>query len=332
MERCKVSAVPILLKFKKTITRNKLIQKGDRILIGVSGGPDSVALLYLLKSLKNELGLSLHIAHFNHMLRPDSSKDEEFVSNLAAKLKIPFISCSLNIRGLSQKGSLEEVARNARFKFFFRAARKIKADKIALGHNLDDQAETVLMRLLRGTGLYGLSAILPKRNIFGYKIIRPLIEIRRKEIETYLKKRGIMTRQDLTNYEERYFRNKIRHRLLPLLEKEYNQNINEILSNVAESSAYDYDYLISTAELRLKQLGKKINIKKFLKLHTAIQRLILRLSIMKLKGNIRQIDFKHIKEIEDMIAYRPDNSIVDLPKGISVVKKKGHFFFFNKKF
>lgn len=314
-------------KFKGTIDRYNLIEKGDRILVGVSGGPDSVALLYLLNGLRKKYNLHLHIAHLDHMLRPDSSKDREFVESLAGRLKIPFTSASVNVKELSRKGSLEEIARNARLGFFFNVAKKIKACKIALGHNLDDRAETVLMRLIRGSGLYGLSAILPKREISGYKIIRPLIEIKRDEIEKFLKKRGIKPRRDITNYEEIYFRNKIRNRLLPLLEKEYNKNVKEVLSNVAESSGNDYDYLINEAELALKRLGSRINSGKFLKLHPSIRRLVIRLSIMRLKGNTRQINFKHIQEVEDLIANRPVNSVVDLPRGISAVKKKNHFFF-----
>jgi tRNA(Ile)-lysidine synthase len=316
----------IIEKFKKTVRRYNLIERGDRILVGVSGGPDSLALLFLLMNIKKEHNLYLHIAHFDHMLRPDSRKDLRFVENLADKLKIPFASAAANVKKLP-KGSPEEAARNARFDFLFRAAKEIKASKIALGHNLDDQAETVLMRVLRGSGLYGLSAILPKRAISGNEIIRPLIEIKRREIESFLKKRGVKPRRDITNYEEIYFRNKIRNSLLLLLEKEYNKNIKEVLSNLAESSGHDYDYLMKESQRALNRLGERINIKKFLRLHLSIQRLVIRLSLMRLKGSTRQINFKHIKEIEDLIANRPVNSVVDLPRGISVVKKKNSFFF-----
>jgi len=318
----------ILDKVRNTIKKYNLTKKGERIVIGVSGGPDSVALLYLLNSIKKEFNLTLHLAHLDHMLRRDSYKDREFVENLAKKLRLPISAAQINVKELAKKGSLEEIARNVRLGFFFKVAKDVKAHKIALGHNLDDQAETVLMRILRGTGLFGLSGILPKRNIAGYQIIRPLIELRRRDIEAFLKKKGIKTLIDTTNLEDIYFRNRIRNRLLPLLEEKYNKNIKEVLSNLAESAAFDYDYLYRVAKLKMKQLSPKINLKKFLRLHPAIQRLVLRLNIARLKGDTRRITFQHIREIEDLIFNRPVNSIVDLPKGVSVIKKKKHLSFY----
>ncbi len=318
----------ILEKVKKTIKRYNLIDKGDKIIVGVSGGPDSVVLLYILKSLSKELKISLHVAHLDHMLRKDSYKDREFVEKLAHKLKIPVTVAEINIKELAKAGSLEEIARNARFGFLFKVARDIKADKIALGHNLDDQAETVLMRIIRGAGLYGLSGILPKRNITGYQVIRPLIEVKRREIETFLKRKKIRPRIDTSNLEDIYFRNKIRNRLLPLLEKEYNKNIKEVLSNMSESIGYDYDYLMHVAQRSIRQSKTKLNLTRLIKLHPAIRRLVLRMTIARVKGDTRRITFAHIKELEDLIFNRPVNSIVDLPKGVSVVKKKNQLFFY----
>ena len=320
----------ILDKIKKTIKRYDLIDKGDKILVGVSGGPDSVALLFLLNSLKKELKIDLHVGHLDHMLRKDSGKESKFVERLTCKLKIPLTQAKVNIKELAKAGSLEEIARNARLGFLFKVARDIKADKIALGHNLDDQAETVLMRILRGTGLYGLSGILPKRNIAGYQIIRPLIEIKRQEIEAYLKRKKISPYIDISNLEDIYFRNKIRNRLLPLLEKEYNKNIKEILSNMAQSLGLDYDYLMRVTQRLMKGAKHKLNLKRLTNLHPAIQRLILRMAIARVQGDTRRITFAHIKELEDLIFNRPVNSVVDLPKGVSVVKKKSHLYFYLK--
>ena len=320
----------VLDKVRKTIKRYNLIGKGNKIIVGVSGGPDSVALLYLLNSLKKELKISLHVAHLDHMLRKDSCKDREFVERLAHKLKIPVTKAKINIKELAKAGSLEEIARNARLGFLFKVARDIKADKIALGHNLDDQAETVLMRIIRGSGLHGLSGILPKRNIAGYEIIRPLIEVKRREIEAFLKRKKISPRIDISNLEDIYFRNKIRNRLLPLLEKEYNKNIKEVLSNMAQSLGYDYDYLMGVAKRTMKSPKNKLELKLLIRLHPAIRRLALRMSIAMVKGDTRRIAFAHIKELEDLIFNRPVNSIVDLPKGVSVVKKKNHLSFYRQ--
>lgn len=320
----------IINKVKDTIRKYNLIAKNDTVVVGVSGGPDSVALLYVLNSLKKELKINLHIAHLDHLLRNDSYKDKVFVENLAKKLNLPITTGEINVKALARHGSLEEIARNARLGFLFKIAKDIKARKIALGHNIDDQAETVLMRILRGTGLYGLTGILPKRNIAGFQIIRPLIEIRRREIEAFLKKKKIKPCIDTSNLENIYFRNRIRNHLLPLLEKEYSPNIREILSNLAQSAGYDYDFLNQVAMKKSKDMGTKINLKKFLKLHPAIQRLVLRLGIAKIKGDTRRITFRHICEIEDLIVNRPVNSIVDLPKGISVIKKNSYLIFYKK--
>ncbi len=312
----------IIEKIKRTIRKYQLIEKEEKIIVGVSGGPDSVALLCLLNSLKQESGIKLHVAHLDHMLRPYSYKDAEFVKRLAGRLKLPVTSGRVNVKKTAGRGSLEEAARNARLEFLFRVARRVGAKKIALGHNLDDQAETVLMRLIRGAGLYGLSAILPKRKIHGFIVIRPLIEVRRKEIESYLRRKKTGFCVDETNKEDTYCRNKLRNRLLPLLEKEYNKNIKEILSNTALSVGYDYDYLAGAAARLTERWGRKINLAKFLRLHPAMQNLALRFGIARLKGDTRRITFKHIEEINDLIFNRPSGSVVDLPKNVSVIKKK----------
>jgi tRNA(Ile)-lysidine synthase len=320
----------ILDKVKTTIKKFRLIAQGDRIVIGVSGGPDSVALLYLLNNLKKEFNLNLHIAHLDHMLRSDSHKDVQFVKKLAEKLSIPITVAQINVKRLAKTGSLEEIARNARLGFFFKVGKDINANKIALGHNQDDQAETVLMRILRGTGLYGLSGILPKREISGFQVIRPLIEVTRSDIQAYLNKKKIKPRIDTSNLEDIYFRNRIRNKLLPLLEKEYNKNIKEVLSNMAECVGFDYHYLNMASDKVIKRYKTKPSLEKLKRLHPAILRLVLRKSIFLIKGNTRRIVFQHIKEIEDLIYNRPINSIVDLPGNTSVIKKKGRLSFYKR--
>lgn len=299
-------------------------------MIGVSGGPDSTALLYLLKELSGELGFSLHVAHLDHGLRKESRADRKFVEKSAAKLKLPFSSAEINIKDLAKRGSLEETCRNARLGFLFKTCRDTRADKLALAHNLDDQAETVLMRLIRGSGLSGLSGILPKRNISGYWVIRPLIEVRRREIELYLKKKKIVARVDKTNFDDIYLRNKIRKRLLLLLEKEYNPRIREGLNNLAENAGSDYDYLNLQAKKVKVGSAAKVNLDKLARLHPSLRRMVIRQKIASLQGDTRRITFKHIQEIEDLVLNRPVNSIVDLPKGLSVQKKKSTLSFYRK--
>jgi len=315
------------------------------VVVGVSGGPDSVALIFILNALKKEFHLNLHIAHFDHQLRRDSYQDKEFVKSLAQRLDLPFTSAKINLHQLNRKGSIEEIAREERLRFLFSVAKRAGANKIALGHNQDDQAETVLMRLIRGTGLSGLGSILPKRKIDNWIIIRPLIETPRDYIESYLKRRKVKPRIDLSNKEIIYFRNRIRNQLMPCLIKDYNPNIKEILANVAQIAACDYDYLEKAALKALNGLkrplaqrrvnfatGIRLNLNKLSKLQPSIQRLVLRLSIAKIKGTTRRLSFKHIKELEDLILCRPINSIVDLPQRIHVLKNKKYLCIYQTRF
>jgi len=314
-------------KIQETIKKHNLIQSQDKILVGVSGGPDSLALLLLLYNLKSKLGLTLHIAHFDHGLRKNSASDAIFVNNWAKKLGIPISIKKVNAEIFQKNGSLEELCRQSRLDFFIHTAKTIKADKIALGHNLGDQAETVLMRLLRGSGLSGLSGISAKRVIRGAVFIRPLLETTRCQIDRFLKNKGVKPRIDSTNQEEIFTRNKIRHHLIPLLRNKYNPNILKVLANLAETVADDYEYLDQTANKILKGNPLRLNLKKIMKLHPSILRLKLRQSIACLQGDTRRISFQHIKELEDLIYSRPSGSIVDLPKGISVQKTRNYLRF-----
>lgn len=317
----------LLNKFKKSIRQHNLIDSRDSIVIGVSGGADSICLLYLLRALKKELGLTLHIAHLNHMLRAKESKaDADFVLRLSQKLNIPATLKEVDAAGLNKNGSQEEIARKVRFDFLFEVARKNKAKKIALGHTLDDQAETVLMRIIRGSGLLGLSGILPKRKMGDFVVIRPLLGIPRKEIDSFLRIKNIKPRIDSTNLKEIYFRNRIRHRLLPEMKK-YNPNIKEVLAAMAENIAADYDYVLKNSLKEFDKLrvgnakpGIKFALGKFLILHPSLQNSILRLAFEKLSGDTRRLTYQHIRELKDLIYSRPRGSIVDLPSQISVIK------------
>lgn len=317
-------------KVNQAIKKYNLIQKNDKILVAVSGGPDSMALLLQLASLKPKLSLTLHIAHMDHGMRKDSSSDARFVKHWGEKLKIPVTIKQLAPCPVKRRGSLEEFFREARLGFFIKTAKKIKADKIALGHNLNDQSETVLMRLLRGSGLSGLSGISMKRKINGVTFIRPLLETPRKEINKFLKKRRINFRVDSTNKKDIFLRNRIRNNLMPLLKKEYNQNIVEVLANLAQSASIDYEYLNKTAKRSLKGQKSALNIKKAAKLHPAILRLKIRQCIAGVQGDTRRISFVHIKELEDLLSNRPTGSIVNLPKGIWVLKTRNLLRFYKR--
>ncbi|PIQ86140.1 MAG: tRNA lysidine(34) synthetase TilS [Candidatus Omnitrophica bacterium CG11_big_fil_rev_8_21_14_0_20_43_6] len=316
--------------FLETISKYSLIQKRDKILVAVSGGPDSMALLLKLFSLKSKLGLILHIAHLDHGLRNNSKTDALFVKNWAQKLQIPVTIKRLTYRKNYIRGSLEEFFREERLKFFIKTAKTVKAGKVALGHNLDDQAETVLMRLLRGTGLSGLSGISAKRVIHGLEFIRPLLETTRREIDRFLKSKGLKPRIDSTNRQDVFLRNKLRHHLIPLLRNKYNINILKVLANLAETVSYDYEYLDQAAKRSIRGTPLRLNLKKIMKLHPAILRIKLRQSVSCLQGDTRRINFQHIKELEDLIYCRPSGSIVDLPKGICVQKSRKSLLFLKR--
>ncbi len=314
-------------KVLHTIEKYDLLKRNERVLAGVSGGPDSLALLYCLVDLQKEFNLKVYVAHLDHCLRQDSYKDAEFVKKIADKLDLPVSVSRVDIKRLSSKGSLEEIARNARHKFFAALAKKYSLKKIVLGHNQDDQAETVLMRILRGSGLYGLLGIAAKRNIQGLTFVRPLIETSRKEIESFLKQKRISARIDPTNLKPVFFRNRVRYGLIPVMEEKFDKNIRNKLSTLAQVLSADYEYLDKEAKEKFKRIltsktkaGLCLNLKSLRLEHISMQRMILRLSIKSLLGSTRKFGFSHWQEIEDLIANRPDSSIVDLPKKLSIKK------------
>ena len=317
----------LVAKVKAFIHSQNLLSQNEAVLVGVSGGPDSAALISILHSLQYDFNLRLVVAHFNHRLRAESQRDEDFVKDLSQKLNLPFIRGEWKHSASLKKGSLEDSAREERLRFLVKAARAKKAKTIALGHHRDDLAETVLMRILRGTGLQGLQAILPEREIKGFTFIRPLLGITRKEIESYLRKNKLRVRIDATNKKIDFFRNKIRLKLLPLLEKEYKNNIKEILANLSENTAVDYDYLRSQARALFGRLKKspdpktiKFNLKIFQKEHPALQRLLMRLSVEYLKGDTNRLTLRHWKEIEALLLCRPPGAVVHLPGNIYAQK------------
>ncbi len=316
-------------KVQHFIQRHKLISKADHIVVGVSAGADSVTLLHILYALKHSWGLQLHIAHFNHNLRPTAARDQKFVEQLAQQLNLPFTTETLPKFKLQKaKGSIEENARNYRLSFLARVAKKVKADHIALAHTQDDLAETVLMRLIRGAGLQGLRGILPAREMAQSHFIRPLLETRRKDIEQYLKTRHLTFRTDPTNRQTKFFRNKVRLNLLPILEKEYNPNIKEVLTNIADTSCADYELLETMAQKAYKKMAQSkkgkntvaFNLTSFTNLHQALQRMLIRLAIAHLQGNMNRLTLTHLNELETLIATKPKGSKLQLPKQITIEK------------
>lgn len=312
-------------KIFSTMTKEQLTKIGDTIVVGVSGGPDSVTLLYILYRLRHRLGIKLHVAHFNHRLRSGAWRDENFVKNLAKGLNLPLTIGHRKARLKSIIAS-EDQARQWRFKFFAKVAHQVKAKAIALAHTQNDLAETVLMRLLRGSGLLGLRGILSEHQIRQTKFIRPLLLVPRAEIQQYLKSHRLKFCRDLTNEQTHYVRNKIRLKLIPHLMKEYNPHLPVVLADLADTTKMDYDYLLKQARGQFKEKVRcfprkvRINLDSLLRQHPSMRRMMLRLAFEHLKGNFNQLAFTHMKQAEDLLQYRPVGTLVHWPQGVRILK------------
>ncbi len=315
-------------KFITAVKKYRMLKSRDYLMVGVSGGPDSVALLHLLFSIKDTYKLRIVCLHFNHSLRKESDTDERFVAEVCRKLGVPFISDKKEVGKFFRGDSLEQTARQLRFDFFCSCSRRLKTKNLALAHNQDDVVETVLMRIIRGTALRGLRAIMPISTYRGLKIIRPLIGCRKEEILSWLRDKRISYRIDKTNFEDRFFRNRIRMELIPFLEK-FNPNVVNAIFNLARASAIDYDFLyrLSREEfVHLKKGGGKIvklNMKGLKDLDLSLFIGVIQCAIEEVKGNLRRIEMRHFEEVVDLIHNRRNDSVVHLPD-IAVEKQGDH--------
>lgn len=273
----------LLKKVQKTIARFGMLNPGERVVVAVSGGPDSMVLLHLLCLLQEPLALRLHVAHLDHGLRGEEGKrDAEFVRGWAEKGGLPSTIGRVEVRKM--KGSLQEAARHARYRFLEEVAKKVGASRIALGHTQDDLAETVLINLMRGAGLKGLAGIPPARE--GW-IIRPLIETSRQEVLAYAESQGVPFVVDASNLSGRYLRNRIRLKLLPTL-AEYNPRVVETLARAALILREEDAYLSTLAEAALSSLLKgeetALPILALEGLHPALRRRVLREAFFGVSG------------------------------------------------
>lgn len=244
-------------KIRKTIEEKGLIAQGQHIVIGLSGGPDSVCLFNVLKNISKELGLTIHPVHVNHKFRPGAAeRDQQYVEELCRKngLECDSFVVDCNVLAAETGMTSEEAGRKARYDAFYEVAERIAKDvpkesiKIAVAQNANDQAETVLFRLLRGTGTDGLAGIAYEREERGYKVIRPILDIYRDEIESYCERNDLQPVIDHTNEESVYARNKIRNELIPYLEKEHNTNLKESLVRLARIASADKEYMWQQVE------------------------------------------------------------------------------------
>ncbi|MEW6668492.1 MAG: tRNA lysidine(34) synthetase TilS [Thermodesulfobacteriota bacterium] len=310
-------------KVRKTIAGHGMIRPGETVIVAVSGGPDSVCLLHILYCLRKELHMKLVVAHFDHGLRPHEDESETgLVRSLAASLNLPF-ETERSATDLGSAGSLEEEAREARYDFLERVRGLHSGRKIAVAHTLNDQAETFLMRLLRGSGPSGLSGIPPVR---GGVIIRPLIEVSRREVETYLKVHGLPFAIDSSNVQAAHLRNRIRLELIPLL-LEYQPRLVEHLAETADRMREDGEILDILAadwmerEAEMTPAGQiTIPLAPFLAVPNALQKRITRHILRRVKGDLRRIGLVHIRSVENLArSERPQGSL-HLPNRLRVTR------------
>lgn len=307
----------MLKQVLKTIKDNNLFNSGDRIVLGLSAGPDSVCLLTILTKLKQELNFDLVLAHVNYNLRgKDSFLDMILARKLAEQYNLPIFVKEVKDLCLEDKG-LEEKCRKIRYDYFNDILKKEKANKIAIAHNKDDDAETILMFFLRGSGLKGLSGIKYQQN----NIIRPLLDCYKRDILLFLKENHSEYRIDATNSQKTYLRNRIRHELIPFLEKDYNQNLRSTICQSAKTLKDDCDYIEKVAKIKLDDLSldeNSLKLDEFLVLDKSLQRAILRLKLAK----YNDISFLDLEEALRVLREGRNGSVRNI-KGLQIRKECG---------
>ena len=318
----------IFEKVLDTINTHNLIEKGDKIILGISGGPDSVCLLHILNRLKDVLDIKIYAAHLNHQIRGlEAQKDALYVAKLCEEMGIKYFVRSIDVPKYCEenKVSLEDGARTLRYELFYEVMQKTNANKIAIAHNMNDQAETVLMHIMRGTGLQGLRGI---EYIRDKVIIRPILDIERKEIEDYCEHYNLNPRIDKTNLDPIYTRNKVRLKLIPYMQDNFNSNVIKSIVRMSNSLRSDSDYIEENALMKFEEIctvlddSIEIPVDLFVNLHDAIKYRILRYAIKYVLGDTNFIDQKHILDIIELEPEKKVGKKLNLPRGLFVYRKK----------
>ena len=312
-----------------------MVTRGDQVVVGVSGGPDSLALLHCLHTLRRELHIELHVAHLNHQLRgEESDADAQFVAWLAKEWKLPATIEARDVKALAnaQRLSIEEAARHARYEFLSEVAQRAGARVIAVAHNADDQVETVLMHLLRGAGLAGLRGMLYKTEIGDWRfgapnlqslvsnlyLVRPLLDVTRAEIETYCRENSLAPRFDRSNLDTTYFRNRLRNEALPYLET-LNRNLRQTLVRASRALTDDFDFVQRGVRSAYATVTREVDgaivfdRAAWRALHPAIQRGTLCAAVQQLRGDLRNIDWTHIEDARRVALEKSAGAMATLP-------------------
>jgi tRNA(Ile)-lysidine synthase len=320
-------------KVLNTIKRYEQIKSGDTIVVGVSGGPDSICLLNVLKNLQNELKINIVVAHINHMIRKEADSETEFVQDFCEQRDIKCFVKKADVLQIAKEKKLgtEEVGRKIRYDFFEEVKNLVGGNKIATAHNANDNAETVLMNFLRGSGSTGLKGIEPIRD---NKLIRPIIECTRQEIEQYCNEKGLNPKYDKTNQENIYTRNKIRNMLIPYIQENFNPNIIETINRMSNLIATDEMYFKSIVKQSYKETfisrtEKEIilDLKKFNVLEKVIKSRLIIYTINELLGTTNGIEKIHIEDVIKLCKNNIGNKYLTPNKNIKIMIKNKKIFF-----
>lgn len=334
-------------KVLETIQKYNLINDKDKIVVAVSGGPDSICLLDILKNIQKERCIltpsqntsqnktfEIVVAHVNHMIRKEASKDEQYVKNYCKKNEIEFFSKSIDVKKLAHTNKIgtEEAGRLARYNFFEEVLEKVKATKIAIAHNKNDKIETIILHMLRGSGLDGLKGIEPQRG----KIIRPLLECEREQIEKYCEENKLHPRIDKTNFENIYNRNKIRNIVIPYIQKEFNPNIIKTMDRLSEIVTEEDKYIENQTQKIYKEILLEeqkeqiiINLKKFNLQETVIKSRLIRYIIKRLFGSSQSIEKIHIEDIIKLCSKNIGNKYLTPNKNTKILIRDHKIYFVN---
>ena len=326
-------------KVLSTIKKYNLIENGDRLVLGVSGGPDSICMLNILNDIRNDKNLHIEfdiiVAHVNHLIREEASDDERYVEEFCEKNEIEFYSKSIDVQKLANNNKIgtEEAGRKVRYEFFDEVLKKTGSNKIAIAHNKNDNAETIIMNSIRGTGIAGLKGIDIKRG----QIIRPLRECERDEIEKYCEIENLNPRIDKTNFENEYTRNKIRNIVLPYIKREFNENIINTLNRLSELVREEDEYIQKQVtdiynKLKVEEKEKEIilDLKLFNNQEKVIKSRIILYTITRLFKTTKGIEKIHIEDIINLCGNNIGNKYLTPNKNTKILVKNHKIYFINQ--
>jgi tRNA(Ile)-lysidine synthase len=315
---------------RRYILRNELVLPEEMVVVGVSGGADSVCLLHVLVGLQERLDISLHVAHLNHRLRgAESDGDARYVSRLAKRLGVPATIEGRDVKAYQaeRRLSLEDAARQMRYRFFSEVVERVEASRVAVGHTADDQAETILMHLVRGAGPTGLLGMRPltvwtSPGVAGLTVIRPLLGVSREETRACCRQHRLVPREDSTNTSLSPFRNRIRQELVPLLQA-YNPRIGDALVRTSDTLAAELAFLEECVSAVWPELAAQedgaivLDRDPVVSLHPAVQRHLLRRVAREVLGDLEDIEWKHIEQMRDGLTLRKGKRVI-LPRRLTL--------------